>query len=407
MPAIDVSRRFLLLAGAGGGLAGCASPVRGPAVPRGRAIGATVLGLPNERFHPQSSTAPIDRAFMATVARGQAFRGAPPGVFNQPLNVLAVSGGAEDGAFGAGVLCGWSEKGTRPTFDLVTGVSTGALIAPFAFLGASYDDGLRAVFTTITASDVLRQRWLTAAIFDDALADTAPLLGMLTRYLTEAMLADIAKAHREGRMLLIGTTDLDAQVPVIWNIGAIADSGHPLAASVIRRVLLASASVPGAFTPVMFDVTLDGSSHQEMHVDGGAFAQAFLYPPSLTRERRERMRLRQPVAPATAYIIRNARLDPQWAPVNRRTMGIAGRAISTMIAASGVNDVFRIYNTTQRDDVGFNLAFIGPDFTGELTAPFDQSYMRALFAYGFERARVGYPWAKSPPNLGDPPVAAG
>ncbi|NKC34487.1 patatin-like phospholipase family protein, partial [Falsiroseomonas selenitidurans] len=348
MPAIDLSRRLLLFAGAGVGLAGCATPVRGPAVPRGRALGATVLGLPNERFHPHHSSAPIEREVLATVARGQIFRGAPPGVLSQPLNLLAVSGGAEDGAFGAGLLCGWSELGTRPAFDLVTGVSTGALTAPFAFLGPAYDHALRDVFTNITATDVLRQRWLTAAIYDDALADTTPLLGIITRHLNEAMLADIARAYREGRMLLIGTTDLDAQVPVIWNIGAIAASGHRLAATVIRRVLLASASVPGAFTPVMFDVTLDGQSYQEMHVDGGAFAQAFLYPPSLTRLRRERTRQRQPVVPATAYIIRNARLDPQWANVNRRTMGIAGRAISTMIASSGVNDVIRIYTTTRQ-----------------------------------------------------------
>jgi len=403
----DLSRRLLLSGGAMAGLAGCASPVRGPAVPRGRAPGATVLGLPNERFYPQHSGVPIEREVMATVARGQISRGAPPGVLSQPLNLLAVSGGAEDGAFGAGLLCGWSEQGARPAFDLVTGVSTGALTAPFAFLGPAYDHALRDVFTNITANDVLRQRWLTAAIFDDALADTTPLLDMITRHLNEAMLADIARAYREGRMLLIGTTDLDAQVPVIWNIGAIANSGHPQAATVIRRVLLASAAVPGAFTPVMFDVTLDGQSFQEMHVDGGAFAQAFLYPPTLTRLRRERARQGQPVVQATAYVIRNARLDPQWASVNRRTMGIAGRAISTMITASGVNDVMRIYTTTRQDEVDFNLAYIGPEFTGESTTPFDQAYMRALFAYGFERARVGYPWAKSPPNLAGGAPAAG
>lgn len=407
MPPIDRSRRLLLFAGAGAGLGGCATPVRGPAVPRGRALGATVLGLPNERFYPQQGATPLEREVMSTLARGQVLRGAAPEAVSHPLNLLAISGGAEDGAFGAGLLCGWSEQGTRPSFDLVTGVSTGALTAPFAFLGPAYDQPLREVYTTITASDVLRQRWVTAAIFDDGLADTTPLFGMITRLLSDAMLADTARAYREGRMLLIGTTDLDAQVPVIWNIGAIADSGHPMAATVIRRILLASAAVPGAFTPVMFDVTLDGTSHQEMHVDGGAFAQAFLYPPSLTRLRRERMRRGEPVASATAYVIRNARLDPQWASVNRRTMGIAGRAISTMITASGVNDVFRIYNTTRRDEVGFKLAFIDPGFTGVSTVPFEQSYMRALFDYGFERARVGYPWATSPPNAGDTPVAAG
>ncbi|MGK7868862.1 patatin-like phospholipase family protein [Falsiroseomonas sp. E2-1-a20] len=407
MPANELSRRFLLATAAGAGVSGCAMPVRNPAVPRRLTLGATVLGLPNERFYPQQGVAPLEREVMTTLERGQIFRGAAPGVRNQKLNLLAVSGGGEDGAFGAGLLCGWSEEGTRPVFDLVTGVSTGALTAPFAFLGPAYDHALRDVYTNLSASDILRQRWFTAAIFDDALADNTPLLGTITRHLNDAMLADIAKAYRDGRLLLIGTTNLDAQVPVIWNIGAIAGSGHPMAATVIRRILLASAAIPGAFAPVMFDVTLDGTGYQEMHVDGGAFAQAFLYPRSLSRDRRERMRRGQPVVPITAYVIRNARLDPQWATVNRRTMGIAGRAISTMIAASGFNDVLRIYDTSRQDGVGFNLAFIGPDFEGELNSPFEQSYMRALFAYGFERGRAGYPWSGAPPSLTDTPATAG
>jgi hypothetical protein len=147
----------------------------------------------------------------------------------------------------------------------------------------------------------------------------------------------------------------------------------------------------------MFDVTLDGVAYQEMHVDGGAFAQAFLYPAAITRQRRERMAGGHRVVPATAYVIRNGRLDPEWATTERRTMGIASRAISTMITASGINDVIRMYNTTQRDGIDFNLAYIGSDFTEKLPEPFDQGYMRALFRYGYQRARNGYPWAKKPP----------
>ena len=145
------------------------------------------------------------------------------------------------------------------------------------------------------------------------------------------------------------------------------------------------------------DVTVDGKPFQEMHVDGGAFAQAFLYPASLTAGRRERMRRHESVITANAYVIRNAHLDPEWAKVDRRTMSIAGRAISTMITASGYNDVLRIYNTTQRDEVGYNLAYIGTDFTKELPAPFDQDFMRALFEYGYQRGKAGYDWARKPP----------
>ena len=211
------------------------------------------------------------------------------------------------------------------------------------------------------------------------------------------MLAALAKAYDEGRLLLIGTSNLDAQQPVIWNIGAIANSGHPRALDTIRRILLASAAIPGAFPPTLFDVTVDGVAYQELHVDGGAFAQAFLYPAALTRQRRERMAGGKVVVPATAYVIRNGRLDPEWAVTERRTMGIASRAISTMIAASGINDVIRIYNTTQRDGINFKLAYIGRDFTEKLPAPFDQGYMKALFDYGYQRARNGFQWANSPP----------
>jgi len=313
------------------------------------------------------------------------------------VHLLAVSGGGENGAFGAGLLCGWSDNGTRPIFELVTGVSTGALTAPFAYLGSSYDPQLRAVYTEITESDVLSKRYFTAALFDDAMSDNSPLFKTISRYLNDAMLAALAKGYDEGRLLLIGTTDLDAQQPVMWNIGAIANSGHPRALDTIRRIMLASAAIPGAFPPTMFDVTLDGKPYQEMHVDGGAFAQAFLYTAALTRQRRARMAGGQVVVPAVAYVIRNGRLDPEWATTERNTLSIAGRAINTMIAASGYNDVLRMYYTTLHDGIGFNLAYIGADFTQKAPEPFDQGYMRALFDYGYQRALGGYDWSKAPP----------
>jgi hypothetical protein len=245
---------------------------------------------------------------------------------------------------------------------------------------------------------VLKPRGLIfGALFSDAMADNLPLYKTISGYLTTEMQTAIAKGYAEGRLLWIATTDLDAQVPVIWNIGAIAASNHPRALDTIRRVLLASAAIPGAFPPSMVDVTLNGVAYQEMHVDGGAFAQVFLYPPSLTRLRRERMRQGKPVPDVEAYVIRNARLDPDWAAVDRRTLGIAERAITTMIGVSGQNDVGRIYSTTQADGVGYNLAFIGADFTKVLPEPFDPGYMRALFDYGFQKARHRYDWAKHPP----------
>ncbi|HTR87174.1 MAG TPA: patatin-like phospholipase family protein [Reyranella sp.] len=379
-------------------LSACAGPPRGTPVPTGMAGRASVLGLANERFHPLLGTDALEAELKQATERRVARRGARS--FGElDLAFLAVSGGGEDGAFGAGLLCGWTEHGGRPVFDIVTGVSTGALTAPFAFLGPRYDPKLRHVYTELTAADVLHQRSLLAALNDDAMADNAPLFATISRMADEAMLRDIALAYGEGRLLLIGTTDLDAQQPVIWNIGAIAASGHPRAADLVRRVFLASAAIPGAFPPTLIDSTLDGQPHQEMHVDGGAFVQAFLYPAGLGAIRRERIAARRPVADAEAYVIRNGRFDPDWADVRRQTLSIAGRAISTMITVSGYNDMLRIYYATRRDSIGYNLAYIGREFDKVLPSPFDQGYMRALFQYGYDLGRQGYRWHKAPPYV--------
>lgn len=391
-----IGRRLALL-GAPALVAACATPFRLPPVPRDHTGQATVLGVADERFFYLDDPGAVERVFTAAQERERARLGVTSAAALPAANILSVSGGGEDGAFGAGLLCGWSERGTRPVFNLVTGVSTGALTAPFAFLGPAYDDALRDVYTNVTIKDIAEPRGVLRAIWNDALADSAPLFRTISRHLDEAMLAALGKAWDEGRLLLIGTTDLDAQKPVVWNIGAIARSGHPGALDLIRRILLASAAVPGAFPPVMIDVEADGRHYQEMHVDGGAFAQAFLYPRQAAASRRGQLRNRRAVRPVHAWVIRNGRLQPGWEAVDRRTLDIAGRAISTMIFSSGVNDVLRMYNAAREDGVDFNLAFIDPGFAARSAAPFDQAYMRALFDYGFARGQAGYEWLKAPP----------
>jgi predicted acylesterase/phospholipase RssA len=276
----------------------------------------------------------------------------------------------------------------------VTGVSTGALTAPFAFLGPAWDSKLTAVYTQIKPADVFEQRGFTAAIWNDAMSDTTPLWRLISRFANQEMLAAIAGEYAKGRLLLIGTTDLDARRPVMWNIGAIAASGQPRALDLFRRILLASAAIPAVFPPVLIDVEVDGHRYQEMHVDGGAIAQMFLYPPALAQA--EILRTSTPRR-VSAWLIRNSRLDPDWATVQRSTMSIAADAITTMIQASGMNDVNRIYFTSVRDHVDYNLAYIGPDFTLEPKEEFDPVFMRSLYDYGRAKARAGYPWAKRPP----------
>jgi len=379
-------------------LQACSTPVRLAPVPSEATTRALPYGMAGVRFFADTDGEAMAEEGVRSVAREYAALGRAFGDGTlPPAHFLAISGGGDNGAFGAGLLAGWTKAGTRPEFKIVTGVSTGSLSAPLAYLGPDYDKVLREVYTSISPSDVFVERGLTAALWDDALADTAPLFRTISKHVNEAMLDAIAREHAKGRLLLIGTTDLDAQRPVIWNMGAIAASGNPRRLELFRKILLASAAVPAAFPPVMIDVEVDGKPYQEMHVDGGAIAQVFLYPPTVrvaeqsrrhhfTRERR-------------AYIIRNGRLDSEWNEVERTTLGIAGRAISTMIHVSGINDILRIYSTTQRDGVDYNLAYIGADFSAPRTGDFDPVFMKALFDYGHDRAVGGYPWAKAPPLL--------
>jgi predicted acylesterase/phospholipase RssA len=314
-----------------------------------------------------------------------------------PQAFLALSGGGDNGAFGAGLLAGWTASGTRPEFRLVTGISTGALIAPFAFLGPDYDATLRAAYTEISSSDIFEPRPFYSALFADAMADSAPMRGMIARYITPELLHAIAAEYDKGRILLVGTTDLDARRPVIWNMTAIASSSDPGAIELFRQIILASASIPGAFPPVMIDVQVNGQSYQEMHVDGGASAQVFVYPPRLNvgAMRAEVGVERQ----STLYVINNGRMDPAWASVDRRTMSIAGRAVASLIQTQGAGNIYQIYNTARRDGMDFNLAFIPSEFNTPHVKDFDQTYMRSLFQYGYELATNGYPWSKEPPNL--------
>ena len=378
--------------------AGCAGPPRLPAESAKLADQATVLGTPNARFYPDTHTDQLVQEATRALERERAARaGDPPGDPLPPANFLAISGGSDDGAFGAGLLVGWSDAGTRPAFKLVTGISTGALIAPFAFLGRDYDPQLRAVFTGVQPDDIFEQRSILTLPFNDSFADTAPLFRLISRYVNDEMLAAIAREYAKGRLLLIGTTNLDEGRPVIWNIGAIAASAKPGALELFRKILLASAAIPGLFPPVLIDVEAGAQRFQEMHVDGGAVAQMFLYPPSI-RLRSDGVVARE----RHAYLIRNARLDPEWSSVDKRLLPIVGKAVGAMIYYSGYNDALRIYATSVRDGVDYNLAFIGPDFTVEHKTEFDQTYMRALFDYGYRRAREGYAWSKQPPILKSP-----
>jgi hypothetical protein len=313
------------------------------------------------------------------------------------LEMLSLSGGGADGAFGAGLLVGWSAAGDRPEFDIVTGVSTGALIAPFAFLGPAYDEELKLAFTTTSTPEIIRLRGFLRSLFSESFADSTPFRTLLGRYIDRPMLDAIAREHARGRRLYIATTHLDAKRPVHWDIGAIAASGRPDALELVHQVILASTSIPALFPPVMVDVDVAGTTHDELHVDGGTVSQFLLLRPGFRLQAIEDQLGRE--VRLTLYLIRNAPLDADWEPVTPNLAGIARSSVQTLIHNQGIGDLYRFFATAVRDGAGFNLAVIPPEFDHPRQDMFDEAYMGALFDVGYRLARDGYPWLKAPPGF--------
>lgn len=375
-------------------LVGCGSNDRYRAVPSALAGDLTFAQVENARFAGEDVVA-MRMEFEQAFARRRSRAG-----LAAPATFLALSAGREDGAFAAGLLVGWSQHGDRPEFQIVTGTSTGALAAPFAFLGPEFDWALEAMYTKTGADEIVDARFLVAAINNDAMMDTEPLARTIAKYFTASVLQRIAEEYGKGRLLLISTTNLDSGKLVIWNIGAIAASENPDRLELVRKIILASAAIPGFFPPVMIDAALKDGRYQEMHVDGGTVSQMFLYPPSL-----DMAAIVKPFAAKvrpTAYIIRNGRVSPEPEEVERGTLQIAGRAVTTMIASNAVGELYRIYTTTQRDHIAFNLALIEDDFTVPYKRQFDHDYMSKLFAYGLAKGIAGYTWQTVPPGFSPP-----
>lgn len=373
---------------------GCASVPKREPVPEGLKDAAEIPGIPRAR-NWGDSTPPYTETWLAKTK--QELQAEHPNLYGKEHTYLAISGGGANGAFAAGLLNGWTAAGTRPDFSLVTGISTGALIAPFALLGPEYDHLLEDFYTSYGTKDLLHKRRPFNALTSDALHNTKGLEALIAKYLTPEVMDRIAAKHRQGHELFIGTTDLDAARPVIWNIGRIAASGEPFALDLIRQIILASASIPVAFTPVAIEVEVNGRRYQELHVDGGTASQVFLYPAGIPWDQ-VLEKLEVPGAPQV-YIIRNSRLDPQAAVVNRKLLPIAERSISSLIRTQGIGDLYRIFALAERDGLGFNLAYIPQEFDEVPEEEFDPAYMRKLYDLAYELGKAGYEWHSAPPGF--------
>jgi predicted patatin/cPLA2 family phospholipase len=316
-----------------------------------------------------------------------------PSINPREINALTLSGGGSSGAFGAGILSGWTQTGKRPKFDVVTGISTGALIAPFAFLGSDYDKPLSEAFTTISDKDIFEFTGLRGVLRTASFTSNEPLRKMLDKYITEDVINKVAVEYSKGRRLLIGTTNLDADRPVIWNMGAIAASGRPDRSKLFKDVIIASTSIPGVFPPIHFDVNADGKTYDEMHVDGGVTTEVFLMPAGMS------LRGSGVKAKARLYVIRNGRTLPEYSVTEASLPAIAGKAIGSLIDTQAVGDLYRLYVISQRDGIDYNVIDIPDTFNVKSESAFDNKFMRALYDTGYEMGRDGIKWKKYPPGF--------
>ncbi len=373
-------------------------PAPPPDVPASLPWGAVDL----ETFHTDDASG-LQETIAASFKSEQAsdFDSNRDGV--KEYDLLALSGGGSYGAFGAGVLCGWSERGTRPDFKVVTGVSTGSLQATPAFLGKDYDALMRRLYTEIESADIYEKRSLIDGLISDGTMDTAPLRRLLDKAIDDKVLAAVAAKHLSGHRLFVGTTNMDASDFVMWDMGAIAASKRPDARQRYIDVLVASCSVPVLFPPVYFDVNVGGKRYFEMHADGGAEAQVFFRGFMLDLEDAlNDAGINLARVKARLFIIRNGKADDRhmYAAVEPRTVSIASATIEKLFKISSTASLYRIYVLASRYHIAFNLRCIPANYPLTFDSlDFNSAGMQKLFDVGYKMAKDGDDWLKAPPGL--------
>jgi hypothetical protein len=357
-------------------LGACATDPRTPFT-ESEQMTAVAIGAPNIRYWADATARTVQRAARpAVVQKGR------------PFVYLALSGGGGSGAYGAGVLNGWSASATRPEFTIVSGVSTGALIAPFAFLGPDYDERLRQVYTNGEAQDLIGQPSPLGALFGPGAFGRERLRRLVERYLDDETIRAIAREDQKGRRLLVVTTNLDAQRAVVWDMGAIAASGEPKAFDLFREVLAASASVPVVFAPQLINVEAADKVFQEMHADGTLSAPVYTLPDAVLFGGKPIARTARPAL----YVIVNGRIDPGFAVVPDQVEAIAAQSLSTLNRVGAKAVLAQTYDVAKREGMSFHLSYIDRDHPDSGGTGFETDAMRQLYDYGYEKARGSTFW---------------
>ncbi|WP_311043501.1 patatin-like phospholipase family protein [Rhizobium lentis] len=362
-------------------MAGCMAPDR-VRYSETAAVNARIEGFGDIRTYADTGRQlPDARAWLAMPRHGDA-------------NYLVLSGGGAGGAFSVGVLKAWSDRKGRPEFDIVSGVSTGALIAPLAFLGPAYDDTLVDLYTSGVAKELVDADFLPKALLGSSLLKQEPLRRMVERHLTQEILEKIAAEHRKGRRLLVLTSNLDSQRPVVWNMGAIADSGQPDALKLFQDIIIASASIPGVFPAVLIKVTAGGEEFEEMHSDGGSSSQILTIPEGWMASPRQ--------APwpkglkLNMYVIVNNALVPEFSTTTNNTLAVMARASAALIKSQTRSALVATYVYAQKNGIRFRVASIDRQIPYKITDPFNTNYMRAVYHLGYAEMASGRLWKDQP-----------
>ena len=329
---------------------------------------------------------------LSSVTAAEQLRAARAG---KPLTILALSGGGAGGAFGAGAVAGLTRAGTRPAFDVVTGVSAGALVAPYAFLGPSWDAQLLDAFTGVAGDNLLQSRGL-GVIFGSSVYSGRPLRQLVDAYVSDEMIRAIAGEAAKGRLLLVATTDVASGEPVVWDLGAIAKNGGSAAIALIRDVLVASASVPGMFPPVIIRVAENGLNDDQAHVDGAATVPFFV-PPALLQTARS--------VPATGraavFVIVDGSLSE-----GARTTRLTARAILSRSIRVGLDHLLLTTleltaATAQLEGADLQYSSLPADYPLPDIFDFSARTRRPLFHYAYQCAESGRLWTVLPPAADD------
>lgn len=348
---------------------------------------------------PADEDRPAETELLRAFADRTRVANAPGAAAARPGTFLAISGGGMYGAYAVGVLSGWTAAGTRPPFDVVTGVSTGALIATYALLGSEYDPRMVRLYTSITDRDVYRRRPVPAVLWSDSAASSAPLKQLIDAQVDDDLLAAVARAHAAGRRLYVGTTNIDTRRPVIWDMGAVAASGRADAKDLYRKILLASSSVPGFLPPVPIEVEVNGRRFTEMHVDGGASTGVFLRISTPQADPAAPNSGRPPLAGSAVYVIVAGKLYADPACTDRRTVKIGESALTTILYSQTRGELFRIYTLCLLGGMTYHLAAVPEEFrVGADAMGFDPGEMRRLYDAGYGAAAGGRAWRDTPPG---------